>query len=128
MPYEMPPKALADLVDAPQTPSISLDPRREWLLLMHRPGYPPIEDVARRELRLAGQRIDPDTNGPSRVSHHSGLTLKRVDGGEEQDVRGLPEGVRIGQAYWSPDGSHVAFSVTETDGIGLWFDGLFGGD
>ncbi|MBT3606521.1 MAG: S9 family peptidase, partial [Candidatus Latescibacteria bacterium] len=120
MPYEMPPKALADVIDAPLTPGISLDPSHTYLLLMHRPGYPPIEDVARPELRLAGLRIDPKNNGQSRVSHYDGLTLKRVDNGHEEDVKGLPDGARIGQGHWSPDGSHFAFSVTGATGIALW--------
>jgi len=120
MPYQMPPKALADVVDAPLTPGISLDPSHTYMLLMHRPGYPPIEDVARPELRLAGLRIDPMTNGQSRVSHYDGLTLKRVDDGKEMAVDGLPEGARLGQAHWSPDGKFFAFSVTESNGIALW--------
>ena len=121
MPYQMPPQALADVVDAPLTPGISLDPARENMLLMHRPGYPPIEDVARPELRLAGLRIDPTTNGQSRVSHYDALTLKRMDDGHERMVQGLPDGARIGQGHWSPDGTHLAFAVIDGDGIGVWF-------
>ncbi len=120
MPYQMPPKALADVVDAPLTPGISLDPSHTHMLLMHRPGYPPIEDVARLELRLAGVRIDPMTNGQSRVSHYNGLTLKRVDDGQEMAVKGLPDGARLGQAHWSPNGQYFAFSVTGSHGITLW--------
>lgn len=54
MSYEMPPDALADVVDAPLTPGITLDPSQTTMLLMHRLGYPPISDLARPELRLGG--------------------------------------------------------------------------
>jgi dipeptidyl aminopeptidase/acylaminoacyl peptidase len=128
MPYQLPPKALADVVDAPLTPGISLDPSSTYMLLMHRPGYPAIEDVARPELRLAGLRIDPTTNGQSRVSYYDGLTLKRIDDGRETTVQGLPDGARIGQGHWSPDGKHFAFSVTGTNGIVLWIGEVASGD
>jgi dipeptidyl aminopeptidase/acylaminoacyl peptidase len=128
MPYQMPPKALADVIDAPLTPWISLDPSCSYMLLMHRPGYPPIEDVARLELRLAGLRIDPATNGQSRVSHYDELTLKRMSDGHEKTVRGLPEGARIGQGHWSPDGKHFAFSVTGSKGIVLWIGSVETGE
>lgn len=128
MPYQMPSQALADVVDAPLTPGIGLDPARTYMLLMHRPGYPPIEDVARPELRLAGLRIDPTTNGQSRVSHYDALTLKRIDDGQERVVQGLPEGARIGQGHWSPDGKHFAFSVTESDGIAVWICDVASGE
>lgn len=120
MPYQMPPKALADVVDAPLTPGIVLDPARSHMLLMHRPGYPTIEDVAKPELRLAGLRIDPTTNGQSRVMHYHALTLKRMVDGHEIPVKGLPKDARIGQAHWSPNGKHFAFTVTEDQSIVLW--------
>ncbi|MDA0711957.1 MAG: prolyl oligopeptidase family serine peptidase, partial [bacterium] len=120
MSYEMPPDALADVVDAPLTPGITLDPSHKTMLLMHRLGYPPLSDLARPELRLGGLRIDPMTNGQSRVSHYDSLTIKHVDDGLETGVKGLPDGARIGQAHWSPNGQYFAFSVTELDRIGLW--------
>ena len=66
--YRMPPRAIADLVDAPVTPAVSVCPNREWLLVMERAGPPPISKLAAPELRLAGLRIDPRTNGRSRAS------------------------------------------------------------
>ena len=120
MSYEMPPEELAAIVDAPLTPSFSIDPTRTVLLLMHRPGAPSIEEVSRSELRLAGLRLDPDVNGQSRVGFYNGLTLKWVADGREMPVNGLPKDARIGRAYWAPDGQRFAFSVTGDNGIDLW--------
>ena len=120
MPYEMPPEELADIIDAPLTPSVSLDPTRTMLLLMHWPGSPSIDEVSGPELRLAGLRINPDVNGSSRVGFYNGLTLKRIADGVERAVTGLPKNAKIGQVHWAPDGSRFAFSVTEANGIGLW--------
>ena len=92
MSYEMPPEELAAIVDAPLTPSFSIDPTRTVLLLMHRPGAPSIEEVSRSELRLAGLRLDPDVNGQSRVGFYNGLTLKWVADGREITCDGVAEG------------------------------------
>src|SRR5438128_12664930 len=63
--YRMPPKAIAELIDAPVTPGASLSPNREWLLLLEVPSLPPIAEISQPELRLAGLRFNPRTNGPS---------------------------------------------------------------
>ncbi len=42
----MPPQVLADMIDAPPTPFVAVSPDNEWLLLLERPGNPPISEVA----------------------------------------------------------------------------------
>ncbi len=116
----MPPKEIAEIVDAPLTPAISLDPNRNWMLMMARPSLPPISEMARPELRLAGLRIDPDTGGPSRAGYYTGLTFRRISDGLERGVTGLPEGAKIGHARWAPNGAHIAFTVRDEAGIVLW--------
>jgi len=95
--YRMPPKAIADLVDAPLPPSVSISPNRDWMLLMEMPNLPPISELAQPELRLAGLRINPRTNGPSRSSYFTKLTLKKISDGNETPIIGLPEESRIGK-------------------------------
>lgn len=118
--YQMPPANLAAIVDAPPTPGVSLAPAREWMLLMHRPSLPPISELAEPELRLAGMRIKPATNGPSRSGWYNGLTLKHVTMGTERDITGVPVDGRISEVRWSADGAHIAFLVTTSDHIQLW--------
>jgi len=118
--YKLPPKPIADLIDAPWTPRISLSPDGQWILLMQYPGYPSIEEVSQPELRLAGLRINPRTNGPSRGWYFTDLKLKMVDGGEEFELSGLPAKRHITNIDWSPDGKSVAFTNTDSDGMTLW--------
>ena len=66
--YQKPPEVISKLIKAPSTPSVSIDSKAEWMLLMERPGYPSIEEVAAPELRIGGTRINPATNGRSRQS------------------------------------------------------------
>ncbi|HEY4563486.1 MAG TPA: hypothetical protein VIJ36_10930, partial [Thermoanaerobaculia bacterium] len=40
--YRMPPQTLVDIIDAPPTPGVALDPHRQWLLVLDRPSLPPV--------------------------------------------------------------------------------------
>ena len=122
--YQMPPEALANLVDAPTTPAVSLSPDHSHMLLMHRPSLPSIAELAEPELRLAGIRINPRNNGPSRSGSFNNLTLRGVDGSNERAIAGLPEGARIRNVRWSPDGKHFAFTIDEYDRIDLYVAGV----
>ena len=74
--YQTPPKPIADLIDAAPTPGLSISPNDEWLLLMERPSLPSIEEVSQKELRIAGLRINPVTNGPSRGRYFTKIKMK----------------------------------------------------
>ncbi len=58
--YKTPPKVIADLVLARQTPTVSFDTKGQWMLQMERSTLPPVEELAMPELRIAGLRINPD--------------------------------------------------------------------
>ncbi|MGK7392646.1 MAG: S9 family peptidase [Candidatus Cyclobacteriaceae bacterium M2_1C_046] len=118
--YQMPPKPIADLVDAPQTPAVSIHPKSDWILMLERPGYPSIEELAQPELRIAGLRINPRTSGPSRSGDYNGIKFKSIKGGKEKAVTGLPADASISNVRWSPDGKHIAFTNTNNKGISLW--------
>ena len=118
--YQMPPKAIADLIDAPPTPAASLSPSGNVMLLLGRASLPSIEEVAQEELRLAGIRINPRTNGSSRSSHFNSMKMKTVDGEIEKEIEGLPDNPKIENVSWSPDGSRIAFTITKETGLELW--------
>jgi len=117
--YRTPAPELAALVDAPATPGVSLSPDESMLLLMTRPGAPSIAEVSAPEVRLAGLRIDPRNNGPSRARTFIDLAFRDMDG-EQTPVSGLPADPRIGSIQWSPDGAHISFTHTLIDRIELW--------
>lgn len=118
--YQMPPKPIADLIDAPQTPYAKISPDNNWLLLIGFPGLPSIEDVSQPELRLAGLRINPHTNGSSRVYYRNQLTLLRIVDGFKQEIEGLPSNPHISDIEWSPDSKYISFTLTRSNRIELW--------
>ncbi|HEY0513340.1 MAG TPA: prolyl oligopeptidase family serine peptidase [Thermoanaerobaculia bacterium] len=118
--YRTPPQVLVDIIDAPLTPGVQLDPHRRWLLLAERPSLPPIAELAERELRLGGLRIRPRNHAPSRAGYFTGLRLLRPTDLTERRISGLPDGARITNLRWAPDGSRLAFTNVRPDGVELW--------
>ena len=117
--YRKPPQAVLDVLNAPVTPSASVSPTGELMLLATGVRYPPISDLAQPMLRLAGLRINPNTNGPHRAPYFVALVVKRIGDGTETKVN-LPADAHIDFPQWSPDGRHFAFMNTTPTGIELW--------
>ncbi len=126
--YQEPPKAMIDLVDARLTPYVEVSPGDgvdgRWLLIEEISGLPSIADLAQPELRLAGLRFNPKTNGPSRGRYGTGLRLKALPDGAERAIAGMPVEPKIRFAAWAPDARHIFF-VNVSDaaadaGLSLW--------
>jgi len=117
--YRMPPPELAALVDAPRTPGVNLSPDGRVMLLMQPPSLPSIAEVSAPEARLAGLRINPRNNGPSRGTAYIGLWFRDLQG-RETEIVGLPPEPRIRNVRWAPNGTQVAFTHETIDHIELW--------
>jgi dipeptidyl aminopeptidase/acylaminoacyl peptidase len=118
--YQLPPRPLRDVVDAPPPPTPLPSPDRKWLLLVTHAPMSTIAELALPELRLAGVRFLAATAGPSRQVYAQKLALYSLDPPREVTVTGLPAGARIADIQWSPDSAHVAFTVTGPSGIALY--------
>src|SRR5687768_10553961 len=84
--YKQPPQAVLDILRAAVTPTASVSPARDSILLSTGLRYPPIADLAQPMLRLAGLRINPNTYGPHRYQYAVALTLKRISDGSEVKI------------------------------------------
>jgi dipeptidyl aminopeptidase/acylaminoacyl peptidase len=126
--YQKPPQAIVDLIDTRPTPSVDVSPRdsagSQWLLIESFSGLPSVADLAQPELRLAGLRFNPQTNGPSRGRYITSLMLQSLPNGEAKPVSGVPPDAKIRFPAWSPDARHASFvnaSDNPTDaGLSLW--------
>ncbi len=120
-PYQQPHAAIADIIDAPPTPATSLCPRQKWLALMSLPSLPPIDELAREELKLAGLRFHPQTRDRSRGGHFTGMELVHLkEEGRRAHVTGFPEGARLRRPRWSPDSAYIVLTIMTDEGGELW--------
>ncbi|MGO9938038.1 MAG: hypothetical protein ACLPH3_10245 [Terracidiphilus sp.] len=116
--YREPPDAVRDALRALPTPIVSVSPKRGYAVFMQ-PVRSPIAEVAQPMLRLAGNRIDVNTNGAHLAPYYTTFTLMRISEGQEIKLA-LPAGAKLGAPIWSPDGSQFAFTNTVAHGIELW--------
>jgi len=58
--YQKPPKEVLDILNAPATPALSVNPTKTYASLSQAARYPSIAEVAEPMLRLAGIRTPMD--------------------------------------------------------------------
>ncbi|WPR77889.1 alpha/beta hydrolase family protein [Algoriphagus sp. NG3] len=118
--YQTPPQSIADLANAPTTPSVRFSKTGDWMLLMEGADNPSIEVLSQPELKIAGMRINPATSGPSRGRGIENIIIKHTQTGEENQISGLPMNPHMGGFSLSNDEKYLAFTQTDADGISLW--------
>ena len=118
--YQKPSKSIMDLVDYERAPSVSMDTKKEYMLLMYRNTYKTLDDLNQDEMRLGGLRINPVTNISSTTTYSNNIKLRKIKDKAETQISGLPENAKISNISWSPDEKKIAFSNTSETGVALW--------
>src|SRR5262249_99911 len=103
LPYQKPPKEILEILNAPQLPTLAVNPPRTYATLSTGERYPSIAEVSASMLRLAGIRIDPKTNGLHLATHSIAIMLVKLPEGTKIPVS-LPAKARAGELRWSADG------------------------
>jgi hypothetical protein len=89
--YQLPPKEIIEAFDAAPLPAAVLSPSKQVVALTYRRAYPVIAELSQPILRLAGARVNPNTNGPQRTANIYGITLKKISDGSEIKVTVPPQ-------------------------------------
>ncbi|MCB9679404.1 MAG: S9 family peptidase, partial [Alphaproteobacteria bacterium] len=125
LPYQQPPDAIAAILDARYPPSVSFSPDRVWMLELDRPALRTLEDLAEPEVKVAGLKLNPDTNGPSREYAYRGMRIGKLEKGADRDVQ-IPPNARIRNVDWSWEGDRFTWTNTTPTGIELWLSDTSG--
>jgi dipeptidyl aminopeptidase/acylaminoacyl peptidase len=118
-PYQKPPQAVLDVLNAPPPPFAIVSPTRNFVLITTGVRYPAIADLAQPMLRLAGERFNPANNGPHLGQYAIKLSIKSLNDQPEKQIA-LPQGAHISYIEWSPAGDRFSFANTTPTGIELW--------
>ena len=118
--YQQPPSEILDLVDVPLAPSVWITENTGYMILRYRDSYKTIEELSEQELRLAGLRINPNTNIGSRTTYYNNIKVKKTGEKEAKQVTGLPDHPRLSNFSWSPDETKIALTHTTPEGVELW--------
>jgi dipeptidyl aminopeptidase/acylaminoacyl peptidase len=118
--YQLPPKQIADLLLAPPTPSISVDGKAKYMLIIERPSYPLVEELGQAEFKIAGLRLNPNNFSPTRQSYIKGLTIKEVATGKVLAVKGLPASVAALNPTWNPSENKIAFYNVSENAVDVY--------
>lgn len=118
-PYKLPPKGVVDIVDTLPSPSVTISPTGDLMLLAEYGPMPSIAYMAQPMLRLAGMRVTPLYNSRHQTTFYAGLIIKSVKDGSTKRVN-LPKGAKLSYPRWSVDGSRIAFLRYTDKGAELW--------
>ena len=119
-PYQKPDTDILSLADARPAPSIRIKADASMAVMLFRNTYKSIEEMAAPEMKLAGIRINPATNSPSRITYFNDMKVLDISTGKESKIDGLPLLPSLSNFVWSNDQSMMAFTNTVKDGMELW--------
>ena len=118
--YQKPSAEILALADYERAPSVSMDTKKEYMLLSYRNTYKTLDELNQEDMRLGGLRINPITNISSTVTYINNVKLRKVAEKVEKQVTGLPQNALITNVSWSPNEKKIAFTNTTKSGVELW--------
>lgn len=118
-PWQQPPSPLPSLLDTPWFPGISISPNHRWLVRLQRPLLPPLAELARPRVNLAGLQLNPHLRCPAKPYGFTQLEVQAIAPGERQSIS-LPSHDGIRNLRWSPTGDMLAFTLDQPEGVELW--------
>ena len=119
--YQIPKKELLDLIDVDLAPTVLQNSKNTVMVLLSRSTYKSIADLSRKELRIAGLRVDPKRFIGSRTTYYNKVELVDFEKGKTPLlVAGLPNKPQLTNFIWSPDEKMIAMTHTSDSSVELW--------
>jgi dipeptidyl aminopeptidase/acylaminoacyl peptidase len=118
--FQKPSQSILSLADYERTPGVSMDSKKEYMLLTYRNTYKTLDELSQEEMRLGGLRINPITNISSTVTYSNNLKIRKVADKVETQVSGLPQNPKISNISRSQNEKKIAFTNTTATGVELW--------
>ena len=119
--YQIPNDTLLELIDIDVAPTVLSNSDNTLYTLLYRSTYKSIAELSRKELRIAGLRVDPQRYIGSRTTYFKNVELIDLKEGKTPlQVSGLPSNPQLTNFNWSPDEKKIAMTHTSESGVELW--------
>ena len=118
--YQKPSKDISDLLLAPPTPTISVDGKAQYMLVMERSFYPTVEELGQPEFKIAGLRINPNNFSLSRQNFIKKLSLQNIVTGKNITLTGMPNNLSALSPSWNPSENKIAFYNVTANAVDVW--------
>ena len=121
--YQRPPKEILELVDVSLPPRVLIDENKKFMVHLFRDSYKSIIELSNPEIKLAGLRLNPNSNSRSRTNYYNNVMISKMDQIDKsaKQIKGLPKNPKLANIKWSPDQTKIAMTNTKEEGVELWF-------
>jgi dipeptidyl aminopeptidase/acylaminoacyl peptidase len=116
--YQRPPERIASVLEMPTPPTISVSPTGDKVLITQRARYRSIAEMSQPMLALAGVRINPLNDAPSRIVRTVSLALKDLKSGQETTIP-IPADALVVRTSWAPNGKKIMLELAFHDRVSL---------
>ncbi|MCZ2101424.1 MAG: prolyl oligopeptidase family serine peptidase [Chitinophagales bacterium] len=118
--YQQPDGDILALADARPAPVIRMKTDASKAVLLFRNSYKSIAELSEPEMKLAGIRVNPNTNGQSRGIYYTDVEVLDIQSGKTYQVTNKPNNPQLSNFSWNYAQDKMAFLHTTESGIELW--------
>ena len=121
--YQRPPNEILELVDVSLPPRVLIDENKKFMVHLYRDSYKSIIELSNPEIKLAGLRLNPNSNSRSRTNYYNNVMISKMDQIDKsaKQIKGLPKNPKLANIKWSPDQTKIAMTNTKEEGVELWY-------
>lgn len=122
--YQLPPTEILALADVKRPPQTIISKNNTHLLLLERPLYKSVEELAEPELKLGGLRINPLNFNMSRNTYYTNLVIQKLSDGKRIALHNLPNPLKAQYIQFSPNETYCSFVQVSKNALSLWMINL----
>ena len=117
--YQRPPNEILELVDVSLPPRVLIDENKKFMVHLFRDSYKSIIELSNPEIKLAGLRLNPNSNSRSRTNYYNNIMISKMDQIDKsaKQIKGLPKNPKLANIKWSPAQTKIAMTNTKEEGV-----------
>ncbi|MES2779304.1 MAG: prolyl oligopeptidase family serine peptidase [Bacteroidota bacterium] len=126
--YQLPPSEILALADVKTPPQNIISKNNTYLMMLERPLYKSVEELAEPELKLGGLRMNPLNFNVSRSTYYTSMVIQKISDGKPITLHHLPSPLKAQYIQFSPNETYCSFVQVGKATLSLWIINLATGD